>query len=124
MQANGVFTPQYRKKLLFGQIRRRLDTLFHGLARRKECRIEEAHLMPDRVHILIPAPRKYSVAEVSGYLKEIWIAHNVEHKLRNFLSTNSGRGATTFRPWGGIRRWSAPISGIQRWRTSNWISCN
>jgi putative transposase len=71
MHANGVFTPQYRKKLLFGQIRRRVRTLFHGLARRKECRIEEGHhMMPDQVHILIPVPPKYSVAKVIGYLKE------------------------------------------------------
>jgi len=30
-----VFTPKYRKKLLFGQIRRHLGTVFHELARRK-----------------------------------------------------------------------------------------
>src|SRR5262245_23903642 len=83
-----VFTPKYRKKLLFGQIRRHLGTVVHELARRKECKIEEGHLMPDHVHILISIPPKYSVAEVIGYLKgksSIWIAQNVEHKLRNFL---------------------------------------
>ena len=44
--------------------------------------------MPDHVHILISIPPKYSVAEVIGYLKgksSIWIAQNVERKLRNFL---------------------------------------
>ena len=77
-----VFTPKYRKKLLFGQIRR------HLVARRKECQIEEGHLMSDHVHILISIPLKYSVAEVIGYLKgksSIWVAQNVERKLRNFL---------------------------------------
>ena len=46
------------------------------------------HLMPDHVHMLISIPPKYSVAEVIGYLKgksSIWIAQNVERKLRNFL---------------------------------------
>jgi putative transposase len=83
-----VFTPKYRKKALFGQIRRHLGTVFHELARRKECQIEEGHLMPDHVHMLISIPPKYSVAEVIGYLKgksSIWIAQNVERKLRNFL---------------------------------------
>lgn len=83
-----VFTPKYRKKALFGQIRRHLGSVFHELARRKECRIEEGHLMPDHVHILISIPPKYSVAEVIGYLKgrsSIWIAQNIERKLRNFL---------------------------------------
>src|SRR5215831_18612605 len=30
-----VFTPKYRKKLLFGQIRRHLGTVFHELARHR-----------------------------------------------------------------------------------------
>ena len=79
-----VFTPKYRKKVLFGQIRRHLGTVFHELARRKECQIEEGHLMPDHVHMLIAIPPKYSVAEVIGYLKgksSIWIVQNVERKL-------------------------------------------
>ena len=83
-----VFTPKYRKKALFGQIRRHLGTVFRELARRKECVIEEGHLMSDHVHMLISISPKYSVAEVIGYLKgkrSIWIAQNVERKLRNFL---------------------------------------
>ena len=83
-----MFTPKYRKKALFGQIRRHLGTVFRELAQRKECKIEEGHLMPDHVHMLISIPPKYSVAEVIGYLKgksSIWIAQNVERKLRNFL---------------------------------------
>src|SRR5262252_8919392 len=39
-----VFTPKYRKKLLFGKIKRHLGQVFHDLARRKECRIEEGPL--------------------------------------------------------------------------------
>ena len=84
-----VFTPKYRKKVLFGQIRRHLGTVLRELAQRKECKIEEGHLMPDHVHMLISIPPKYSVAEVIGYLKgksSIWIAQNVERKLRNFLN--------------------------------------
>ena len=100
-----VFTPKYRKKLLFGQIRRHLGTVFHELARRKECKIEEGHLMPDHVHILISIPPKYSVAEVIGYLKgksSIWIAQNVERKLRNFLGHKFwGEGLFRFDRWAG-----------------------
>ena len=72
-----VFTPKYRKKLLFGMIKRHLGQVFHDLARRKECRIEEGHLMPDHVHMLISIPPKYSVAQIIGYMKgksSIWIA--------------------------------------------------
>ena len=65
-----------------------LGTVFHDLARRKECQIEQGRLMPDHVHILIAIPPKYSVAEVIGFLKgksSIWIAQNVERKARNFV---------------------------------------
>jgi len=83
-----VFTPKYLKKLLFGKIKRHLGQMFHDLARRKECRIEEGHLMPDHVHMLISIPPKYSVAQIIGYMKgksSIWIAQNAERKMRNFL---------------------------------------
>jgi putative transposase len=91
-----VFTPKYRRKLMFGQIRRHLGTAFHEPTKRKECKIEEGHLMPDHVHILISIPPKYSVAEVIGYLKgksSIWIAQNVERKRRN------GRDEETIRTY-------------------------
>jgi len=76
-----VFAPKYRKKVLFGKIKQ-------DLACRKECRIEEGHLMADHVHMLISIPPKYSVAEIVGYMKgksSIWVAQNVERKMRNFL---------------------------------------
>ena len=58
-----VFTPKYRKKALFGQLRQRLGSVLHDLAARKECRIEEGHMMPDHIHMLISIPPKYSVAQ-------------------------------------------------------------
>ena len=64
-----VFIPKYRKKVLFGQIRRELGVVFRELARQKECEIEEGHLMVDHVHMLISIPPKYSVAQVMGFIK-------------------------------------------------------
>jgi putative transposase len=64
-----VFIPKYRKKVLFGQIRRELGAVFRELARQKECEIEEGHLMMDHVHMLISIPPKYSVAQVMGFMK-------------------------------------------------------
>jgi hypothetical protein len=71
------------------KIKRHLGQAFHDLARRRECRIEEEHLMPDHIHILISIPPKYSVAQIIGYMKgkrSIWIAQNIEREMRNFLS--------------------------------------
>jgi putative transposase len=91
-----VFTPKYRKKVVFGKIKAHLGQVFHDLARRKDSKIEEGHLMPDHVHMLISIPPKYSVSEVIGYLKgksSIWIAQNVERKARNFTGHKFwGRG--------------------------------
>ena len=82
-----VFIPKYRRKAVFGKIKTNLGAVFHDLARRRECRIEEGHLMPDHVHMLVSIPPKYSVAEVIGFIKgksSIWIAQNIERKAKNF----------------------------------------
>lgn len=83
-----VFTPKYRKKVLYGLIRKELKDVFHRLARQKECVIEECHLMPDHIHMLISIPPKYSVSQVLGFIKgksSIWIAQNIANKQRNFV---------------------------------------
>ena len=53
-----VFIPKYRKKAIFGQIRSDLGDVLGRLAEQKESRIEEGHLMPDHVHMLIEIPPK------------------------------------------------------------------
>ena len=40
---------------------------FRTFASQKESEIEEGHLMPDHVHMLISIPPKYSTAQVAGY---------------------------------------------------------
>ena len=82
-----VFVPKYRRKVMFGDIRQFLGPIFHELARQKECRIVEGHLMPDHVHMCIEIPPKYSVASVIGFLKgksAIAIARQFKGKQRNF----------------------------------------
>ena len=59
-----VFIPKYRRKALFGQIRKELGDVFHRLARQKESQIEEGHLMLDHVHMMISIPPKYAVSQV------------------------------------------------------------
>ena len=57
-----VFIPKYRRKVLYGQLRRHLGEVLRRLAEQKESAIEEGHLMPDHVHVLIAIPPKFSVA--------------------------------------------------------------
>ena len=65
-----VFVPKRRRKVLFGQARRKLGEVFHALARQKECQIIEGHLLPDHVHMCIAIPPKYPVASVIGFERE------------------------------------------------------
>jgi len=82
-----IFIPKYRRKVLYGSLRKHLGEIFRRLARQKECEIEEGHLMVDHVHIMISIPPKYSVAQVMGYIKgksAIHIARQFGGIRRNF----------------------------------------
>lgn len=81
-----VFIPKYRKKAIFGQIRKELGGVLKRLAEQRESRIEEGHLMPDHVHMMISIPPKYAVSQVVGYIKgksAIDIARRYSERKRN-----------------------------------------
>jgi len=83
-----VFIPKYRRKVIYGELRRELGKVFRTLARQKECEVEEGHLMPDHVHMLISIPPKHPVSKVVGYIKgksAIHIARVYFDRKRNFV---------------------------------------
>ena len=83
-----VFIPKYRKKVIYGSIRQYLGQVLRELAEHRESRVEEGHLMPDHVHMMISIPPKYSVAQVIGYIKRksaIHIAREFGGRKRNFV---------------------------------------
>ena len=54
----------------------------------KECKVEEGHLMPDHVHMMISIPPKYAVSQVIGYIKgksAIHLAGVYGERKRNFV---------------------------------------
>jgi putative transposase len=77
-----IFIPKYRRKTLFGVVRKELGAVFRRLAEQKECRIEEGHILPDHVHMLISIPPKLSVSSVVGYLKGKSAIHVARHFLK------------------------------------------
>jgi putative transposase len=82
-----VFIPKFRRKVLYGRIRKFLGSVFHELARQKDCEILEGHMVQDHVHMLIKIPPKYSVAQIVGYIKgksAISVARQFSGKKRNF----------------------------------------
>ena len=64
-----VFIPKYRRKKIYGAIRRHLGEIFHELAKQKESRILEGHLKGDHVHMCISIPPKFAVSSVVGFMK-------------------------------------------------------
>ena len=83
-----VFIPKYRKKTIYGHLRKELGKVLRTLAEQRESRIEEGHLMPDHVHIMISIPPKHAVAQVVGYIKgksAIHIARHFGERRRNFV---------------------------------------
>jgi len=83
-----VWIPKYRKKLLFGQLRRYLGSVLHELASHKESKIHEGHMSGDHLHMLISIPPKYAVSQVVGYIKgksAIHIARQYMGKRKNFM---------------------------------------
>jgi putative transposase len=86
-----VFIAKCRRKALYKEIRRELGVVFRDLASQKECTVEEGHLMPDHVNMLLSIPPKYSVASVVGFIKgksAIHIARVWQGRRRNFVGQN------------------------------------
>ncbi len=64
-----VFTPKYRRKIIFNQYKESIRDIIKQLCRYKQVEIIEGHIMSDHIHILVSIPPKISVSSFMGYLK-------------------------------------------------------
>lgn len=64
-----VFTPKYRRKVIYNQLRNDIREIIIRLCQYKGVEIIEGHLMSDHVHMLVMIPPKLSVSSFMGYLK-------------------------------------------------------
>ena len=64
-----VFTPKYRRKIIYNQLRLDIRTILKDLCKWKGVEIIEGNCMPDHVHLLLSIPPKMSVSYIMGYLK-------------------------------------------------------
>ena len=84
-----VFTPKYRRKIIYYQYKSDIRDIIKQLCAFKGVEIIEGHLMPDHVHILVSIPPKISVSSFMGYLKGksalmIFDKHaNLKYKFEN-----------------------------------------
>ena len=82
-----VWIPKYRRKVLYGELRKHLGSILRELAMQRESKIVEGHLTKDHIHMLISIPPKYSVAQVVGFIKgksAIQIARTFGGRKQNF----------------------------------------
>lgn len=82
-----MWIPKYRRKALYGELRKHLGPVLRELARQREVVVEAGHLQLDHVHMLLSIPPKYAVAQVLGYIKgksAIHIARSYLGRRQNF----------------------------------------
>lgn len=90
-----IFTPKYRRKIIYNQIKKDIVEIIKNLCKWKGVQIIEGHAMSDHIHLLVSIPPKLSVSEFMGYLKGksammIFDRHaNLKYKFgnRHFWST-------------------------------------
>ena len=64
-----VFAPKYRRKEIYGDIRKDIGVILRKLCEQKNVEIIEAETCPDHVHMLVSIPPNMSVVQFVGYLK-------------------------------------------------------
>ena len=64
-----VFCPKYRRKAIYGKLRKDIGTYLRRLCEYKGVEIVEAHAMSDHIHMLVKIPPKIAVSSFMGYLK-------------------------------------------------------
>ena len=64
-----VFAPKYRRKIIYGQLKRDIANILSMLCKRKGVKIVEAEVCPDHVHMLVEIPPKIAISSFIGYLK-------------------------------------------------------
>ena len=64
-----VWVTKYRKKVLRGEIAKRIRVLIREVCRTHEVEIIKGHVSVDHIHLLVSMPPHLSVSKLVGYLK-------------------------------------------------------
>ena len=64
-----VFVPKYRKKSLYGTLRRDIGKILRELCGQQGVELLEGYAMKDHIHMLLMIPPKYSESNTIGFLK-------------------------------------------------------
>ena len=86
-----VFVPKYRKKMIYGTLRRDIGGILRNLCRQYGVELVEGYAMRDHIHMLLMIPPKHSVSNTVGFLKgksAIRIFRDYMQVKRNFTGRN------------------------------------
>ena len=64
-----VIVPKYRKKVIYGKLRRQVGPILHRLCQQRGITLLEGHAMSDHIHMCLSVAPKFSIAHTIGYLK-------------------------------------------------------
>ena len=64
-----VFAPKYRRRAIYGKIKKDIGQILRQLCKQKQVEIIEAEACPDHIHMLVSIPPHLSVAQFMGFLK-------------------------------------------------------
>ena len=64
-----VFAPKYRRKVIYGEIKKDIGVILRKLCNELKVEIIEAEACPDHIHMLVSIPPYMSVAQFVGTLK-------------------------------------------------------
>ena len=64
-----VFAPKYRRKVIYGELKRDIGVILRKLCNEMKVEIIEAEACPDHIHMLVSIPPYMSIAQFVGTLK-------------------------------------------------------
>lgn len=64
-----VFAPKYRRKEIYGQLRKDIGEIIRKLCNEKKVEILEANACTDHIHLLVSVPPYISISQFMGFFK-------------------------------------------------------
>ena len=64
-----MFAPKYRRKVIYGKLRKDIGEILRKLCEQKNAEIIEAEACVDHIHMLVSIPPYISIAQFMGYIK-------------------------------------------------------
>ena len=64
-----IFAPKYRRKVIYGELKKDIGEILRKLCNEKKVEIIEAEACPDHIHMLVSIPPYMSVSQFVGFLK-------------------------------------------------------